>query len=218
MLIKEIYDFDSFEFEQSIEIYKSSFPPNETRPVERVIVMLKEDENYHIFVAVKNNSVVGISLMYIFRSLRIGLLDYMAIIPNYRRRGIGEDLFKFTFEKFGSLVSNGIGLLMEIQRQNVLDSEESLVRKNRIRFYTRLGAKVLEGVNYLLPPVRNGIEAEEMYLMIRPLGEVHYLSRASVVKYIRAIYSTIYQYHTNTLLERTLQKLPTRITLCTMRV
>ena len=78
-------------------------------------------------------------------------------------------------------------------------------------------AKVL-GVNYLLPPVRNGIEAEEMYLMIRPLGEVRYLSRASVVKYIRAIYSTIYQYHTNTLLERTLQKLPTRITLCTMRV
>jgi GNAT superfamily N-acetyltransferase len=213
MFIKEIYDFDSFEFEQSIEIYNSSFPPNETRPVERVIVMLKEDENYHIFVAVKNNSVVGISLMYIFRALRIGLLDYMAVIPNYRRRGIGEGLFKFTFEKFGSLVSNGIGLLMEIQRQNVLDSEESLVSKNRIRFYTRLGAKVL-GVNYLLPPVRNGIEAEEMYLMIRPLGEVHYLSRATVVKYIPAIYSTIYQYHTNTLLERTLQKLPTR----TMRV
>lgn len=46
MLIKEIYDFDSFEFEQSIEIYKSSFPPNETRPVERVIVMLKEELSY----------------------------------------------------------------------------------------------------------------------------------------------------------------------------
>jgi GNAT superfamily N-acetyltransferase len=218
MLIKEINDFGSFEFEQSMAIYKSSFPSNETRPVERVIVMLRKDENYHIFVALKDNSVVGISLMYIFRSLRIGLLDYMAVIPNYRRRGIGEELFKLTFEKFGSLVSNGIGLLMEIQRQNVLDSEENLVRKNRIRFYTRLGANVLEGVNYLLPPIRNGIEPEEMYLMIRPLGEVHHLSRASVVKYIRAIYSTIYQYHDNTLLERTLQKLPTQIMLSTMRV
>ena len=61
MLIKEIYDLDSFEFEQSMAIYKSSFPSNETRPVERVIVILKKDENYHIFVAAKNNSVVGIS-------------------------------------------------------------------------------------------------------------------------------------------------------------
>ncbi len=33
MVIKEIDDFDSFEFEQSIDIYKSSIPSNETRPL-----------------------------------------------------------------------------------------------------------------------------------------------------------------------------------------
>jgi GNAT superfamily N-acetyltransferase len=216
MVIKEIDDFDSFEFEQSIDIYKSSFPSNETRPVQRVVVMLKNDKNYHLFISVNNNSVVGIALMYIFKPLRIGLLDYIAVIPNYRRRGIGEELFKFTLEKCGSLVSNGIGLLIEIQRENVLDPEESVVRKDRISFYTLLGAKVLEGVNYLLPPMRNGGEAEEMYLMIRPLGEVHHLSKASVVRYIRAIYSTIYQYHSNNLLDRIAQKLPAKIMLYAM--
>ncbi|PWU80618.1 MAG: hypothetical protein DLM72_11270 [Candidatus Nitrosopolaris wilkensis] len=65
MVIKEIYDFDSFEFEQSLDIYKSSFPSNGTRPVERVVVMLKNDKNYHLYTSVINNSVVGISLMYI---------------------------------------------------------------------------------------------------------------------------------------------------------
>jgi hypothetical protein len=97
MVIKEIDDFDSFEFERSIEIYKSSFPSNETRPVEKVVVMLKNDNDYHLFISVNNNSVVGKSLMYIFKSLRIGLLDYMSVIPSYRRRGIGEELFNFTF-------------------------------------------------------------------------------------------------------------------------
>jgi GNAT superfamily N-acetyltransferase len=218
MVIKEIDDFDSFEFEQSIEIYKCSFPSNETRPVERVVVMLKNDNNYHLFISVHNNSVVGISLMYIFKSLRIGLLDYIAVIRNYRRRGIGEELFNFTLEEFDSLVFNGIGLLMEIQREHVLDPEESVIRKNRISFYTLLGAKILEGVNYLLPPMRNGVEAEEMYLMIRPLGEVHHLSKASVVRYIRAIYSTIYQYHSNNLLDRISEKLPAQIMLRTMTV
>ncbi|MFZ0896982.1 MAG: GNAT family N-acetyltransferase [Candidatus Nitrosopolaris sp.] len=188
MVIKEIDDFDSFEFEQSIDIYKSSFPSNETRPVQRVVVMLKNDKNYHLFISVNNNSVVGIALMYIFKPLRIGLLDYISVIPNYRRRGIGEELFKFTLEKFGSLVSNGIGLLIEIQRENVLDPEESVVRKNRISFYTLLGAKVLKGVNYLLPPMRNGGEAEEMYLMIRPLGEVHLFQKHLLLDtYVRYI-------------------------------
>jgi hypothetical protein len=66
MVIKEIDEFDSFEFEQSLDIYKSSFPSNETRPIEKVVVMLKNDKNYHLFISVNYNSVVGISLMYIF--------------------------------------------------------------------------------------------------------------------------------------------------------
>jgi hypothetical protein len=93
---------------------------------------------------------------------------------------------------------------------------KSVVRKNRISFYTLLGAKVLEGVNYLLPPMRNGGETEEMYLTIRPLVEVHHLSKSSVVRYIRAIYSTIYQYHSNNLLDRISQMLPAKIMLCAM--
>jgi hypothetical protein len=41
----------------------------------------------------------------------------MAITPNYQRRGIGKELFEFTFEEFRSKVSNGIGLLIEVQRK-----------------------------------------------------------------------------------------------------
>jgi hypothetical protein len=70
MFKKEIKDFDSLEFKQSLDIYKSSFPQNETRPIEKVVQMLKKDENYHLFTCLNDNSVVGISLMRIFRSLK----------------------------------------------------------------------------------------------------------------------------------------------------
>jgi nucleotide-binding universal stress UspA family protein len=98
--------------------------------------------------------------------------------------------------------------LMEIQKVDVPDPLESNIRKNRVRFYTKAGAKIFDGVNYILPPIHNGIKAEEMYLMIRPLKQIHYLAKESVVQYIGAIYSTIYQYQNNDLLDTISQKLP----------
>ena len=75
---------------------------------------------------------------------------------------------------------------MEIQREDVNVPEEKVVRKNRIRFYTMLGARLLEGVNYLLPPTQNDNVPEKMYLMIRP--DLPYLSKVSIVGYIRIPY------------------------------
>lgn len=216
MVIKKVEDFDSLEFKLSMDIYKCSFPSNETRPVKNVIEMLKNDTNYHLYISLNDNSVVGVSLLYIFRSLRIGLLDYMAVLPDYQGRGTGKELFNFTFEKFSYVVPNGIGLLMEIQREKVVDPLEGTVRKNRIRFYNRLGAKLLDGVNYLLPPMQDGIEAEELYLMIKPIEEIHYLRKESVVQYIKTIYTTIYQYTDSDLLDKISRKLPEKIMLRNM--
>jgi hypothetical protein len=137
----------------------------------------------------------------------------MAVISNYQRKGIGNELFNFTLERFSSSISNGIGLLMEVQKENVPDLRESITRKNRIKFYLRVGAKILDGVNYLLPPLQHGFEAEEMYLMIRPLVEIPYLTKESAVQYINAIYSTVYQYEKDDMLEKISQKLPSRIML-----
>ncbi|MGC2570469.1 MAG: GNAT family N-acetyltransferase [Candidatus Nitrosopolaris sp.] len=216
MIIKELDDFGSSEFEQCIKIYNSSFPSNEIRPVQKVVETLKHDENYHLYVSIDNSSVIGISLMYAFKALRFGLLDYIAVIPNYRGRDIGKDLFNFTLEKFGSLVSNGIGLLMEIQKESGLHPEESAIRKNRISFYTLLGSKVLVGVNYLLPPLHYGVEPEEMHLMIKPLTNIRQLSKASVIRFVRAIYSTIYEYPHDDLLHKITKEMPAKIMLRTL--
>jgi GNAT superfamily N-acetyltransferase len=223
MGIKKVTDFNSPEYKYGLQIYKSSFPSNETRPVKKIEEMLwgEEKENYSMFICParnpvrKRNPVVGMSLMYVFRSLRIGLLDYMAVRPTYQRKGYGKEIFNGTFKELQTDVHDGIGLLMEIQREDTpnLQKREINVRKNRIRFYVNIGAKVLERVNYLLPPIQHGIEPEEMYLMIKPLNEIQHLTKESVLQYIKAIYSTIYKYHNEELLDKISRDLPSRIML-----
>jgi GNAT superfamily N-acetyltransferase len=216
-MIKEIKDYNSSEFKQSIEIYKNSFPYNETRLSEDIEYMLKNDRNYHLIASLNNNIVIGISLFYVFRSLNIGLLDYLAITPSFRCRGIGKELFNFTFEKVVSIISNGIGLLIEIQQENIFDQQEKNIRKNRIQFYSTLGVKLLDKVNYLLPAIHSGTKEEEMYLMIKPIKKIDYLSKEQISIYIRKIYHIIYQYFDNDLIDRILSKMPEKIMLLSLQ-
>jgi GNAT superfamily N-acetyltransferase len=216
MIIKKIENFNSNEFKQSIEIYKNSFPHNETRSIDDIVKMLKNDVNYRLIATLNNNSVIGISLMCIFRSLNLGLLDYMAITSSFRGQGLGKKIFNFTFEKFVSIIPNGIGLLMEIQKENSIDKDEIAIRKNRIRFYSKLGVKLLDKVNYLLPAIHSGTKEEEMYLMIKPIGKIDYLSKELVIEHIRSIYHTIYKYYNNDLLDRIASTMPKKIMLRSM--
>jgi len=216
-MIKEIIDYNSSEFKQSIEIYKNSFPYNETRSSEDIEYMLKNDKNYLLIVSLNNNIVIGISLFYVFRSLNIGLLDYLVITPSFRGHGIGKELFNFTFEKVVSIISNGIGLLIEIQQENIFDQQEKNIRKNRIQFYSTLGVKLLDKVNYLLPAIHSGTKEEEMYLMIKPIKKIDYLSKEQISLYIRKIYHIVYQYFDNDLIDRTISKMPEKIMLISLQ-
>lgn len=126
MTISKIMDLDSTECERSLEIYKSSFPPNETRPVEKVVEMLKNDKNYQLFICLKDNRVIiAISLLYTFIPLGIGFLDYMAVSPNYQRQGVGKEIFDSTFKNFLPGIRMDVGcLLIAVQREDAPTSNK----------------------------------------------------------------------------------------------
>ena len=73
--------------------------------------------------------------------------------------------------------------------------EERLVilgRKSRAeRFYKRRGAKIMEGVRYLLPPLAGG-EPTEMILMLFPESKNETLSSTVVKNLITQIYRELY--------------------------
>lgn len=189
------------EFDQARRIYTSSFPPVETKPVNKVVKLLLKDKNYHLFAIVKDGSVIGISLLYVFKPLRSGLLDYMAIIPEYRGKGVGTELFRRTLNRFKRMCPDSIGLFLEVQKEDVEDLAERRTRKNRIIFYRRLGAKKVGNLDYLLPP-QHGTKPEEMHLMIVPSVEVKSLSKEYLLDLIKTIYIKVYGYRKDDLLKK----------------
>lgn len=63
---KEITYNDNELLKQSLDIYLTHFPPQETRPLEKTISMIEKDNNYHIIATLQDNKVIGISLLIYF--------------------------------------------------------------------------------------------------------------------------------------------------------
>ena len=206
-VFREITYHDNELLRQSMDIYLNYFPPQEIRPLEKTISMIQKDDNYRIIVAIQNEKVIGFSLLYLFTSLKFGILDYMAIINKFQGKGIGGEFFKFTFKIFSSRIPDGIGLLLEIQKDKMQDKNENEIRKRRIKFYKNLGCKFINGINYLLPSQIGG-SPEEMYLMIKPIKNINSLSRNDVSKFVNTIYSKIYFCKSDDLIDKVFYKSP----------
>lgn len=214
MIIKEIKNLTHEEFEELRNIYLSTFPLKNAKQLDgyinHIYDMLRYDNRYHLYAALEDRSMIGISLLYVFENLKMALLDYMAITPNFQRSGIGRKLFEFTDNKFNHLISDNIGMLLEVPKETVSDLDERLRRKRRIRFYSKLGVKVLRGVNYLLPIQIDG-DVEEMYLMIKLSKNITWIPKKSIANFINSIYSDLYEYRKSDLLDKTIDNLPDHI-------
>jgi hypothetical protein len=91
--------------------------------------MLRHDSRYHLYAALEDRSMIGISLLYVFENLKMALLDYMGIIPNFQRCGIGRKLFEFTNNEFNRCIPDNIGILLEVPKENISDPNESEVEE-----------------------------------------------------------------------------------------
>ena len=211
MIIKEIRNLTHTDFEELRNIYVSTFPLENAKQLDiyinHIYDMLRNDSRYHLYAAVEDRSIIGISLLYIFEYLKMALLDYMSVMPNFQRLGIGRKLFEFTNNELNRFIPDNIGMLLEVPKENVSDPDEWLRRKRRIQFYSTLGVKVLKSVNYLLPIQIDG-DVEEMYLMIKLSKNITWISKKSIVDFINSVYTDVYEYRRTDLLSKTIANLP----------
>lgn len=211
MIIKEIRNLTHTEFEELRNIYLSTFPLENAKQLDvylsHIYDMLKNNNRYHLYAAVEDNSMIGISLLYIFDNLKMALLDYMAVKPNFQRHGIGSKLLEFTNNELNRCSPDNIGMLLEVPKENISAPDEWLKRKRRIQFYSRLGVRVLKGVNYLLPIQIDG-DVEEMYLMIKASKNISQIPKKSIADFINSVYTDVYDYIKTDLLSKTIANLP----------
>jgi ribosomal protein S18 acetylase RimI-like enzyme len=114
------------------------------------------------------------------------LLDYLGTDKNYRSRGIGRMLMSHLI----NLVNNQQKtLLIEVENPRFCENLEQAER--RIKFYQNNGAKVLDPVRYLLPPLSGDVPTE-MLLMMVPAELGGQLPGKQVKQLIEQVYQEMY--------------------------
>lgn len=185
MEFKEITTIDSREFKEAMEIYTEAFPANERHSIP-VISQRVRDGLSKLYVGSSTGEITFLALLWPLKGTEFILLDYIATKATQRGKHIASDFLIALQEK---LRDTKHYLILEVEKPKLGDKQEE--KKKRITFYRRLGAKELEGVRYLLPPL-DGTVPTEMILMIFPEHKSEEIEGSVIRKVIVQIYRELY--------------------------
>lgn len=161
------------------KLYENSmsrdFPSSELKSLSSILMMYHRGV-YDVLSAYLNHCFVGYALLYRPQNERVALLDYLAIEPEHRFKGIGSLLLK---QLRCHYAKDADVLLIECERPNAAPNETEA--RKRIQFYMQSGAVLtsvriwLFGVEYsiLVLPCSSHIPAtnwaEEMLSLYRQM-------------------------------------------------
>lgn len=123
---------------QIIQLYEQAlsrdFPRNELKSLSAILNMYRRGL-YDVIGAYEDETFVGYALLYCPCNSRLMLLDYFAVEPEHRRRGIGASILSQIRMHYANRADV---LLIECERPQTAPDE--LEARKRIRFYTHAGA------------------------------------------------------------------------------
>jgi len=186
-------------FRQLYGIYAASIVAREQKPEGWIGAMVGAPE-YRVWVAKEGGLVRGFSIVFHSVAARFALLEYMAVAPEQRNRGLGRELFLQSVASAVTPQGRKLPVLLEIDSDREASSDRAM-RTRREQFYRRLGCLRIAGLRYLMPLPGEG-SSPEMYLMVyapEPLDGVpgaalplHGLPRGEVKRWLEAIYRDVY--------------------------
>jgi ribosomal protein S18 acetylase RimI-like enzyme len=147
MEIQELTSWPDELMEQARGLYECSFPIEELRKFDGLF-----ERNPGLLVARKGDVLLGFSIFRVLKEASLGYLWYLCVDQSARGGGIGRQLYQRTLDSLKNV--NGLkGLIFEVER---LDSETHPVYGDpirRVKFYERLGARLVLGYDYRQPPI-----------------------------------------------------------------
>jgi ribosomal protein S18 acetylase RimI-like enzyme len=163
MEIQELTGWPDELREQARALYECSFPIQELRDFDELF-----ERNPRLLAARDGDLLLGFSIFRILEEASLGYLWYLCVDQSARGRGIGRQLYQRTLDS----LKNGNhlkGLIFEVER---LDSESHPIYGDpirRVKFYERLGARLILGYDYRQPPIPPYGEVP-LQLMYHPIG------------------------------------------------
>lgn len=125
--------------EQMTEIYDQymviDFPRDELKPLERILYMIRSGLScaYGIY---EGEKLRGYATFIVPDGLRYGLLDYLAVIKEYRGTGVGHVFFDLVGDTLAARYPALRGFFIESEDiAYAADEKERRIREKRISFY-----------------------------------------------------------------------------------
>ena len=152
-----------------LELYERAFPPEEKVPVsDHLDTLARPDPEWHVaLVAVTAERDDFVAMLRYEWGGRAAYLPYLAVGEAWRGAGLGSRIYEHLLERIRGASPGVEALVFEVERPDQAhDAPGREDAERRIRFYQRLGARLLRGIHYLQevpeqPPI-------PMNLMVHP--------------------------------------------------
>lgn len=203
----KIEDLSDARYDQAMEIYIQSFPPNERQNINLVRERIQSGVS-DLYVGTRFNEVICFGMLWNFKSIDFVLLDYMAVKENFRGMKIGSELFQYLCD---SVTRINKSFVFEVEHPAFGFNKRE--REKRINFYLKNGAFILDNFTYLLPPLHDS-SPTEMILMVYPPGKKKEYSHKEIKELVISLYNDLYQRNSkDNLLQSFINTIPETITI-----
>ena len=187
MTLEQLQSSEGEPFRQLCAIYAASITPREQKPEDWLRAMVRAPE-YRVWITKTGDRVLGFSILFLPPAAGFALLEYMAVAPERRGKGLGSKLFRRTVEHAVAPRGGKLPVLLEIDSDREASSDRA-IRTSRERFYRRLGCRKIAGLRYLMPLQGVG-PAPEMDLMV--YGAQPRLPHSDLKRWLETIYRDVY--------------------------
>jgi GNAT superfamily N-acetyltransferase len=155
-----------------LDLYESAFPLAERVPVSVLLRFLKERAAHtHVLAALdEEDAFAGLAFytLPLESAGRAAFLWYLATLPQLRGQGLGAWIYRGILARLPRAVK-ALFFDVEIPEQAATPEERQLARR-RIRFYQRLGARLLNGIRYTMQAAPDRPQLD-LRLMVHPRAE-----------------------------------------------
>ena len=163
---------DDASSERFKDIYLKSFPPSSRVSVQKLLAGISEGKKW-LFTARAEGGLAGFALTMPLPGTGAHYLEYLAVAPRFRNRGVGSRLLASVRRRL-SREDGASGLIFEVKPDDHPRQSENALRKRRIEFYRRGGARLVEcAPRYRAPDLARGGEVDYrlMWLPLRQRTE-----------------------------------------------
>lgn len=187
--LREIVSAQDPMLEQCRELYVASFPVDERVPEESFVHMLERralgKENYEsqprLVIALQGDKFAGFCSFSCMLDMKptvpehVGAIFYMAVPPKLWHQGLGQFMFRTVQSIMAADAqcrrAKPMGLLLEVERfEDGVGSPDRMARDRRIKFYERLGCRLLKRIDYVQPALE--ADRKPLHLNLMAGGEL----------------------------------------------